>query len=75
MTPKPDWEAFGRAIMAYWPDISLYGFDIQDIAERHKIILPVPGGYDPEQNIGGECWGCEPGDPWFKANYTSEAKA
>ena len=69
--PKPDWEAFGIDIMAHWPNGDIDGFDLQDIAEKHNVIIPIPGGYDPEKHgdEDGDEFGLEPGDPYFERNY------
>ena len=66
--PKPDWEACGKDIMSQWPHGDIDGFDLQDIAEKHNVIVPIPGGYDPEKH-GDDEWGAEPGDPYFERNY------
>jgi hypothetical protein len=70
-TPRrtPDWEAFGRKMMEAWPHGGIEGFELQDEAERHRLIVEVPGGFDPGQHDDGG-WGPEPGDPWFLRNYT-----
>jgi len=39
MTPKPDWEAFGRAIMANWPDSGPDGFDIKTEEDYLRWML------------------------------------
>lgn len=65
---KPDWEAFGKAIMEAWPECGVDGFDVQELAERHGIIVEVPGGFDPE--IHSDPLGvCEPGDAFYLRNY------
>ncbi len=66
--PKPDWEAFGKAIMARWPHGDVDGFDLQDLAEKHNVILLTPDGYDPEKH-GDDEYGAEPEDQWFERNY------
>lgn len=66
---QPHWEAFGKAIMEYWPEsLEVDCFQIQELAEKHNIILPVKGGYDPEKHGESE-YGEEPGDPYFEVNY------
>lgn len=65
---KPDWESFGKAIMGEWPAGDVDGFTLQDLAEKNALILPIAGGFDPEQHI--DLYGnAEPGDPWFERNY------
>lgn len=67
----PDWEGFGRAVMSHWPDSAPDGFDLQALAERYRVILPVDGGFDPEKHA--DLWGCaEPGAPWYECNYKTE---
>jgi len=45
-TELPDWERFGRAIMAGWPDMcDLDCFEVQDLAEMCGILRKEP--YDP----------------------------
>jgi hypothetical protein len=64
----PDWEAFGREVMDAWPEGGIDGFDLQDLAEKHGIILSVPGGFDPDKH-NDDGYGLESGDPWFERNY------
>lgn len=72
-TPAPDWEAFGRDILAHsdceWYDLE--GSEIFDMAEKHHLIRPVPGGFNPESHIDPGL-DLEPGDPWFTLNYFPE---
>ena len=37
------------------------GFDVQELAMRHGLIVDVP--YDPIVHGESDC--CEPGDSWF----------
>ena len=76
--PEPDWEAFGREIMACWlhGDVDacwlhgdVDGGFLQELAEKHNIITPVPGGYDPKVHGYEFVDMCEPGDAWYKRNY------
>jgi hypothetical protein len=66
--PRPDWEAFGKAIMRHWPEGGPDGFELQDVALEHNVIIPVPGGYDPEVH-GDDPYDAEPGDEYFQRNY------
>lgn len=68
MSDAPDWEAFGKAVMRNWPHGDVDGFELQDLAEKHSVILPVPGGYNPAVH-GEDDYGAEPGDPYFQRNY------
>ena len=62
-----DWESFGRDLMNEWPEGDIDGGSLQELAVKHHIIVPVPGGYDPkEHSYNGYA---EPGDPWFLRNY------
>lgn len=66
---EPDWEAFGKAVMEYWPESAAIDcFDLQELAEKHNIILKAPTGYDPARHGESEC-GEEPGEPYFERNY------
>ena len=66
--PKPNWKAFGKAIMEVWPEYDVDGGYLQDMAEKHHIILKVPGGFDPE--IHEVIYGCEePNCKWYLRNY------
>lgn len=71
MTDKiiPDWKAFGKDVMGAWPTGDVDGFYLQDLAEKHHIILPVDGGFDPEKHDDTYAVCPEPGDPWFERNY------
>ena len=68
MMPKPDWEKFGMSIMANWPTGDVEGGELQYLAVENHILLPVEGGYDPD-NHDDEHGCAEPGDPWFVYNY------
>ncbi len=64
----PEWETFGKAVMKLWPEGGVDGFELQELAEKHKIILPVPGGFDPDKHT--DDFGCaEAGCSWFELNY------
>lgn len=66
---RPDWEGFSRAVMEAWPEGGIDGFELQELAEKYRLIRPVPGGYDPATCTDslGVC--PEPGDPWFERAY------
>jgi len=68
--PQPDWERFGRAIMAGWPNTCDFDcFEVQDLAERCGVLLKVQ--FDPEKHAceASEYYGVQPGDRWFVPNY------
>lgn len=65
---KPDWEAFGRAVMEAWPDSGLDGFDVQELAEKHGLIVEAPGGFDPKVHLD-PLGICEPRDTFFLRTY------
>jgi hypothetical protein len=69
-TELPDWERFGRAIMAGWPDMcDLDCFEVQDLAEMCGILRKEP--YDPERH-GDEYadeYDVKPGDDYYVPNY------
>ena len=67
MSP-PDFEGFAREIMKAWPDGGIDGLDLHDIAEKHRIIVSVPGGFDPRKHRDDYSY-AEPGDDWFVLNY------
>lgn len=70
--PVPDYVNFAKDVMAVWPWGDLDGFDLQDIALAHKLIIPAEGGYNPDlhgideeyEDMGGE-----PGDEYYQRNY------
>ena len=65
---KPDWIAFGKDIMEFWPEGDVECGDLQELAVKPRLLVKVPGGFDPE--IHEDFYGCaEPGDPWFMQNY------
>jgi hypothetical protein len=66
---QPNWEGFAREVMTMWPDGDLDGGDLQELAVVYKMILPVPGGYDPKVHAADDEYGTEPGDDWFVRNY------
>ena len=68
MGDKPDWESFGRAIMACWPH-DVDGGELQDLGVKHKLLVEVEGGYNPA--IHGEDHWYDPvaGDQWFVPNF------
>ena len=69
---NPDWEAFGREIMKAWPDsVGIDGFELQDLALKYAVLVPVPGGFDPAKH-DDDGYGAEPGDDWFILNYLSD---
>ena len=45
----PDWEGFGRALMDNWPTGDVEGSDLFDLSRKYRLIVEVPGGYDPEE--------------------------
>lgn len=67
----PDWEGFGRAVMADWPEGGdIDGFTLQDMAVEHGLLREVPGGFNPEEHIDVTCC-AEPGDVWFEVTFPS----
>lgn len=72
-TPTPNWEAFGRDVLARsdWEWYDLEGSEVFELAQKHHLIKPVPGGFNPETHYD-DGLGLEPGDPWFQANYIPE---
>jgi hypothetical protein len=38
---------------------------VQDAAEKLGLIVPKPGGFDPDQDGEDDEYGAEPGDPWY----------
>lgn len=67
----PDWEGFGRAVMADWPECGdIDGFTLQDMAVEHGLLREVPGGFNPEEHIDVTCC-AEPGDVWFEVTFPS----
>ena len=68
----PDWEGFGRALMENWPTGDVEGGDLFDLSRKYRLIVEVPGGYDPEEHIDAEGICPEKGDPWFEYNFRGE---
>ena len=64
---KPDWEAFGREIMEAWPEGDVDGFELQEIAHKHRVLVKTK--FDPAKHGAYDDYGAEPGDPWFLRNY------
>lgn len=72
---KPDWKAFGEAIIGEWP--GLYDVDAIEVfnaALKHNIIIVIPGGYDPDQHIDAYGVGPERGDPWYEFTKDSQER-
>lgn len=66
----PDWEGFGREALDEWPEpYDLEAPQIFDLAVKHRLLVAVPGGFNPEEHTNGEDFGAEPGDPWFEKNF------
>ena len=60
------WAKLGRAVMDGWPDYGdLDGGQLQDLAEKAGVLVPVEGGYNPEIHGDADYNGAEPGDEWF----------
>ena len=69
---KPDWKAFGEAIIGEWP--GLYDIDASEVFEaalKHNIVFEIPGGYDPDQHTDAHGVAPEVGDPWYEFNKHS----
>lgn len=67
---KPDFEGFAKAVMRSWPEGGVDGFELQELAEKHSMIAPAPGGYDPERHFDEYGVAPEKGDPWFETTYS-----
>lgn len=69
---KPDWEAFGKAVMENWQ----YHCDVDaaekfEFAVKHNILREIPGGFDPKKH--DDDVGCaEKGDPWYELNIHAD---
>jgi hypothetical protein len=66
----PEWERFGRAIMAGWPACCTWDdFEIQDLA--HKCGLLRKEQYDPLKHgyEAADEYDVRPGDDWFILTY------
>lgn len=64
---KPNWEAFGREIMEAWPEGGVDGFDLENIAVKHRVLVETT--YNPAKHRKDNDYGAKPGDPWFVRNY------
>lgn len=66
--PKPNWEAFGKAIMENWQyHCDVDAADKFDLAVEYNILREIPGGFDPETH-DDELGDAEKGDPWYELN-------
>ena len=69
MKRAPDWEAFGRAVMGYWPHNDEIPMDeLQEWAVHHGILRRVQGGFNPEYHID-DVSDADVGDEWFEPNF------
>lgn len=64
----PDWEGFAKAITGDWPDDDVDGADVFQCAVKHRLIIEVPGGFDPDKHDDDHGIGLLPGDPFFQWN-------
>jgi hypothetical protein len=71
---KPDWEGFGRDLLDSWPVGDIDGDDLFDLALKHRLVVSIPGGFNPEIHEDYEGIGPDPGDPWFKYNFRPKGK-
>jgi len=67
-----DFEGFAKDVMKAWPERGVDGFELQDLAEKHRLIVKVPGGYDPEHHFDEFGLAPEKGDPWYEIAYKTE---
>jgi hypothetical protein len=76
-SPKshPDFEAFGRTVLADWPVADIDGSDLFDWALACHLIREVEGGFNPDQHIDTECTCPEKGDPWYEYNFPLDRTA
>ncbi|AVX04189.1 hypothetical protein MXMO3_01663 [Maritalea myrionectae] len=68
MSKKPDFEAFAKDVMEAWPQGDIEGFELQEKAIKHGMIVEIEGGYDPEKH-DDDFGGAEPGDTWYQVNF------
>lgn len=69
MNKQPDWEGFGRAVMAAveWPaNHDIEASELFDLSLAHGLIREIPGGYKSDHHIDAHGIGPEDGDPWFE---------
>ena len=60
----PQLGAFARYVVeTMWETLDVDGGDLQDRAIELGIIVPVPGGFDPDKHHSE--WNSERGDPWY----------
>lgn len=67
MGKSPDWEGFGRAIINHWPESDIDMLELQEMAEKHHIIIKEPNGYDKAKH-GYHAYAVK-GDDWFLKNF------
>ena len=66
---KPDWRAFGETIIGEWPGLyDLDASEVFDAALKHKIVVPIEGGFDPDEHDDNHGVGLERGDPFYEFN-------
>ncbi|MDX1704596.1 MAG: hypothetical protein R3235_09930, partial [Altererythrobacter ishigakiensis] len=69
----PNFEGFGRAIMAEgWPVREVDPDELFEASLKYRLIKKIPGGYDPEEHIDAEGICPEPGDPWYEFAYDAK---
>lgn len=71
----PDWEDFGRRVLERFceGDSEIDMLDVQEWGEETGVLIPKPGGFDPEADI--DVTGASTaGDPFYLVAPRSESK-
>lgn len=74
LADSPDYEGFSRGVLNHWPTQGIDGDDLWDLAVQHKMVIEIPGGYNPDEHIDSEGMAPETGDPWFEYNFWPPAQ-
>lgn len=70
---KPDWEAFGKAVIGEWPGLyDLEASEVFDLAKQHGLVVEIDGGFDPDRHDDFHGVGLEKGDPFYRFNFDHE---
>lgn len=70
-----DWEDLGRRVLERFceGDSEIDMLDVQEWGEAAGVLIPKPGGFDPENDID-VTGASERGDPFYLVAPTNESK-
>jgi hypothetical protein len=69
---EPEYKAFAREIMQFWPWGDVDGFALQEMAVKHGLLAEVEGGFDPDKH-DDPTGACDRGDSFFLRTYDRTA--